>query len=347
MPLKSMIFFSCLVLLFQECGQLLGRHVTDEPALFLVIILILFAVHGGLEGVVEFLLPVRGDAIRDDPEVPRPDRDLFVAFLRDAGDVGDGEIPLRGPDQKDTQFIRLHEREDRWEFGERGVHMAPEQAGHQRTGALEGHVGEFRPGDHLDAQGGGVVIGPHAGVPHLHLAGVGLGITDEFLEGLPGGVDLDGQGRAHVDHHQEGIDLFVADPGSGGVLGQEEALVHDPRRVAVRWGIGHEIPADGPAPAGLVDDLYGPVDGLFKGRLQELGIDRTPAARCPGDDELDGPAGKLFLSRSPSGRQQQENPRDRQNEPRSFYRNHSYLLRKRNLILLDLFQELLAPLLDT
>ena len=79
---------------------------------------------------------------------------------------------------------------------EHHLHLAGDQIGERRRAAAVGHVDHVDAGQHLEQFAGHVDRRAVAGRRHVELAGIGLGVGDQF------GDRLDRQRRVH--HHHVG-----------------------------------------------------------------------------------------------------------------------------------------------
>ena len=146
--------------------------------------------------------------------------------------------------------------DDRGHVVEDHLHLAAEHVGDRRRGAAIGHVLHLDAGHRHEHFAGQMHRGAVARRRHVHLAGIGLRIGDEFGDGLRRHVLVD---RHHVRHAIErGDRRDVADEVELQV-GVERGVdvvrrVDQQHGVAVGLGIDHRLGGDVVAGAGLVLD---------------------------------------------------------------------------------------------
>ena len=183
-PLKSMIFFKVLVLLRIKGGQLLRAPYTSQPrrasgrySLYSL------ASMAALKASCRLLEPVLRNSLGNAPDIPGPDQiSVRIPLPSWRGHRGQPKFLSVAPTTRSRNFFPSTKGRRVESSTHDGVHVSPQESGDRRAGALEGNVGELHPGDHFDAQGGDMVVGPHARVAHLNFFRIGLGVTDVLLE---------------------------------------------------------------------------------------------------------------------------------------------------------------------
>ena len=199
------------------------------------------------------------------------------------GTFGKRGCAFRVHDAEDLEISRLDLRTHLGDAHRYGLDMAADQGGDRRRRAVEGNV------FHLDAG----LLGhqsrcdmPHgtgAGIPDRDLIRMGLGIGDEILHIVEGGILFHGQGRGiRIDPHQ-GIEVLVGE-GDQTLRGKGVELEGDhPHGVTIGIGVHDGRMTDAAAAARVIDHRDRLPEKLFRllgqGAQQNVG----PAAGGPRD----------------------------------------------------------------
>ena len=228
--------------------------------------------------------------------VPGLRHDLRIAGLRHGGDVRQHVDAFVGRHREHARLAALVQLIDRRELDEAEIDMAGDQIGQSERRALVGQVHQLGAGEAHEQFGREVRRGADALRSIIELAGVGLGVGNEFLHGL---------GRKILPHHQHVRNArhHGGDLEAGRIeieLLVERAIDRQRRRrrrqqrVAVRRGLIHDLGADIATRARVVLDD----ERLAETRMQLVGDDAgrgvDAAARRDVDDDLHRP-GRVIL----------------------------------------------------
>ena len=166
-------------------------------------------------------------------------------------------------------------RDDRRHAVEDHLHLAAEHVGDRRSRAAIRHVLHLDAGHRHEHFAGQMRGGAGAGRRHVDLAGIGLGVGDEFGDGLGFDALADRHHVRHPDKGGDGGDVAREIEFQVGVQRgvDEVGRIDQQHGVAVGLGIDHRFRADIAAGAGLVLD-----DELLPQPLRE------PRADQPRDD---------------------------------------------------------------
>jgi hypothetical protein len=134
-------------------------------------------------------IPGRADAVERARLVARQE----IAQRRNLGECRDAR---RGGHRQRPQLARPYVSERARRRVEHELHLSADQIGERLRDAAIRHVHHVEPGHHLEELAGDVGRGPIAAGTDIDLAGIGLGIGDEFRNGA--------RGKRRIDFHHQG-----------------------------------------------------------------------------------------------------------------------------------------------
>ena len=176
-------------------------------------------------GVSEYL---RGNVLWPHDSTGNPGVHLQTQLLESRNSWKLGHA-LRGTHGQYLNLLQAADHHGR--VGEGGINVTPHQGRLQRCGSRKGHIIELDPGQLHELQGCKMVAGEFSDPSAGDFSGVGLGIFDEFLEGV----------RFEILFHGQTDGRIFDDGEDDKIIGLEGHILHEH---GLKDDVGNAEPAD-------------------------------------------------------------------------------------------------------